>query len=730
MATIEEMLQGIQSQQQQTSQNVMSIEQMLQNIQAGPQEQQPEEQSIFDWFKGGKREENIPLIQGANLGLPSDKAAQMTALLATTASDDRLQSGIKKILPNAQFDKDKYGNLVVISPIFRDGEETQQYTRFYPNPKGLNAVDLMQGSGAVALGQAIAATGGMLGLPVAGVVGGGIMGMTEAAIVEAASSALSDDPYQVFDLPIGFFGGALGAKASQVLGDLIAKVKTKPSSVLDSSGNLKESVRNQIASLGLDPDNITAELAAKIQRQIRTVGQPEASARLAEAESLPTPIPLTRGDASGSRAQQLFEDQIESGVYGEGPRLSMEARRSQQQQAIRENLGDIQRGLGGEEVVEVGQGGRAAQEALAAQRAQEKRQATELFRQAEQAGSAFVSPTSAGAVADDIRAVVRNFNPSEISATLSVVDEMDDVLASGGDIKRLFQLRQRLVNTGAINTPERAAATAVRQRLDNSLEALVDQELLTGNPEAVTAQIAAIRNYADFASRWKSDGVLKKLTDVQSRDGSRVFKQDPASVANYLFGAKGAKLVSGTQMARDLATLKRTLPDAQWNQLRQEAFLLMANRAQTVDRGGDIAVSGSQFQKFWNQMRTNNPDLVKGLFSEKERQLISRFASVASRVTSSAKNYSNTATTANGLLQQLAASFGDTTIAKLALRAPIIRGITNMVAGVRAEDAFKVPLGRATQPISGAAGAGLSGETGGDPMYDLYENITGVRVPR
>lgn len=730
MATIEEMLQGIQSQQQQTSQNVVSIEQMLQNIQAGPQEQQPEEQSIFDWFKGGKREENIPLIQGANLGLPSEKAAQMTALLATTASDDRLQSGIKKILPNAQFDKDKYGNLVVISPLFRDGKETQQYTRFYPNPKGLNAVDLMQGSGAVALGQAIAATGGMLGLPVAGVVGGGIMGLTEAAIVEAASSALSDDPYQVFDLPLGFLGGALGAKASQVLGDLIAKVKTKPSSVLDGSGNLKESVRNQITSLGLDPDNITAELAAKIQRQIRSVGQPEASARLAEAESLPTPIPLTRGDASGSRAQQLFEDQIESGVYGEGPRLSMGARRSEQQQAIRENLGDIQRSLGGEEVVEVGQGGRAAQEALAAQRAQEKRQATELFSRAEQAGSAFVSPTSAGAVADDIRAVVRNFNPSEVPATLSVVDEMDDVLASGGDIKRLFQLRQRLVNTGAINTPERAAATAVRQRLDNSLEALVDQQLLTGNPEAVTAQIAAIRNYADFASRWKSDGVLKKLTDVQSRDGSRVFKQDPASVANYLFGAKGAKLVSGTQMARDLATLNRTLPDDQWNQLRQEAFLLMANRAQTVDRGGDIAVSGSQFQKFWNQMRTNNPDLVKGLFSEKERQLISRFASVASRVTSSAKNYSNTATTANGLLQQLAASFGDTTIAKLAVRAPIIRGITNMVAGVRAEDAFKVPLGRATQPISGAAGAGLSGETGGDPMYDLYENITGVRVPR
>ena len=74
-------------------------------------------QGVMDWFKGGQREDNIPLASGANLGLPSDKARQMLALLTTTASDDRLQAGIKNILPNSQFDKDQYGNLVVITPI-------------------------------------------------------------------------------------------------------------------------------------------------------------------------------------------------------------------------------------------------------------------------------------------------------------------------------------------------------------------------------------------------------------------------------------------------------------------------------------------------------------------------------------------------------------------------------------------------------------------------------------
>ena len=121
--SIEEMLQGIGAQQDQNTQKILSIADMLSGIEGGDAPKpEPEEQSWLEWFQGGKREENIPLIQGAYLGLPEDKAMRMTALLSTTASDDRLQSGIKKILPNAQFDKDQYGNLVVIAPFDRDWE--------------------------------------------------------------------------------------------------------------------------------------------------------------------------------------------------------------------------------------------------------------------------------------------------------------------------------------------------------------------------------------------------------------------------------------------------------------------------------------------------------------------------------------------------------------------------------------------------------------------------------
>ena len=134
-------------------------------------------QRTGDFLMGNQKENNIPLASGANLGLPMGKAKDMVTLLATTASDDRLKSGISKIIPEAQFDKDSFGNLVVISPIYKDGKPTQQFTRFYPNPQGLDVTDLMQAAGAVTLGQATAMTGGLLGLPTTGMLGGGLLSL-------------------------------------------------------------------------------------------------------------------------------------------------------------------------------------------------------------------------------------------------------------------------------------------------------------------------------------------------------------------------------------------------------------------------------------------------------------------------------------------------------------------------------------------------------------------------
>ena len=196
----------------------------------------------LDWFKGGKREDNIPLANQANLGLGFKDASKLVALLATTASDDRLKTGIKKIIPNAEFDKDDFGNLVAIVPKYKDGQPTQQFTRFYPNPSGLDITDLMQGSGAVALGQAIVGTGGALGVPTTGLTGSGLVGMTEAGLVEAISARLSNAKTKLTDPIYGFFGGVAGKKIADVGAGIVNMFRGKPDALFDANGILKPKV--------------------------------------------------------------------------------------------------------------------------------------------------------------------------------------------------------------------------------------------------------------------------------------------------------------------------------------------------------------------------------------------------------------------------------------------------------------------------------------------------------
>lgn len=150
-------------------------------------QQEPERGLIgraADFATGANRRDDIPTALTAGLGLPAKKSAELTALLATTASDDRLQTGLMKIEPDAQFDKDEFGNLVAIFPRRNEkGEKTGGRVRFYPNPQGLDVTDVMQASGALALGTGLGKAAQVAGAPVTGLLGGGLIGGTEAALV-------------------------------------------------------------------------------------------------------------------------------------------------------------------------------------------------------------------------------------------------------------------------------------------------------------------------------------------------------------------------------------------------------------------------------------------------------------------------------------------------------------------------------------------------------------------
>jgi len=679
-------------------------------------------QRSADWLTAGvtgSRTEPSISRTPTNLELPLDKAAQMTALLATTASDDRLRGGISRIIPEAQFETDDHGNLVVIAPVTGDSSERNQWVRFYPNPSGLGAADVMQGSGALSLGGRLAAGAKLLfgasaaaSIPAAAVIGG-----TEAGLVEAISSRLSGDRFRVADIPLGAAGGAIGGKLGQVLSGWTSSAPD----LFDASGAFSPAAIRFFTRRGVNVEELGPEVAAQVREAVMRGVDPFQAVAVADAAALPIPVTMTRGQASRSVSHQLLETEAAKGTYGEAARNMMQGAFERQQQQLTANIPAMQDIVaGGAGSVPRGAGASAAQATLAATREAERRAAGELYDRARAAGGAVIRGPYAGEMADSLRASIRDFAPEASPNTNAIVGRIEEELAASGDVTRLFALRAQLNQAGAPGTPDQAAASAVKQRLDDLLARAVDDALLFGNPEVVTAYAAAIRNYADFASRWKSGGVLDSLTETTSRDGvNRVLVVAPEDAANYIFGRSANGMISKTNLIRDLRTLQDTLPPDQWNALRQEAFLKIFDQSQ---RSGTGDITGTTFSRLWSQFRRENPALLRQLFSEDEQALFSRFAAVATRVSNTARNNSNTASAFMGIAPLIASALGKTTLGRLALTAPLIGAA---MRGVKTAQVMGGQSARMTPTITGAfgMGAGAGGAAAASP--DVQRSVTG-----
>ena len=596
-------------------------------------------EKTVDWFKGGQREDFIPTAFNAKLGLPADKSRKMVALLSTTASDDRLEMGIKKILPNATFDKDQYGNLVVTAPVFRDGKETGQFNRFYPNPAGLDATDAMIGAGAVATATGIGKALKTIGLPTSGLLGGATIGTTEAGLVEGASSALTGDQYKYSDLLYGAGGGALGAKAGELLQYVGKAFKKSPQSVIGSDGKLNPQIEAMLIKAGIDPDGVTKELAIAMKAQVDANIDPKEAARIAEASSLPVDIPLTKG-----------------------------------------------------------------QDALVKLKTKASDRADDLYTAARETGNADLGLVR-GDFGDALRGGVRkDFNLATTPMTNAILDSVDDVLAQGGDIKQLFAIRSTFNN---ISDPvDKKAGKIARDLFDQKLLEYADEALIAGDQNAVAAWNKAISNYSEFKSVWDSKGgILKSLTETGGRDGDMVLTVAPEAAANYILGVSNSKLMKPSNIARDLLTLKKRLPRANWNGIKQEAFLNLVGKAEKATPDGNT-FSGMSFLKNWEAMK-NNEKAIKALFEPDEMKLITQFANVTARATGSAVNSSNSAASVSGLIQKLAIVLASKGLTQTVLAAPIIKGGTEAISAGRAVKSMNFAGNKNPPNVTGSGVGGV-----------------------
>ncbi len=682
---------------------------------AQPAEEKPGVLSrLWTSIAGSDADPTIPAMVKSNLGLPPAQAAQMTALLATTRSPDRLRSGIAKIEPEAEFGEDEAGRLYAVMPVYRDGKKTGQFTRVYPNEPGLGFTEAMQAAGAVAATTPIGRGLRAVGLPTTGALGAATIGATEAAVVEGASSALSGAPFQVTDIPIGAAGGVAGEKLFNVVGSLVGAARRSGADrVLGPDGRLLPGPAKLVRDAGLDPDQVTAAVAAEIQKQARAGVEPGAAAVTAMSRGLPVEVPMTRGQITGSKGQQLAEDMMASGAYGGAAERTMTGFREGQQEALRGNITAITEGIApGAAPVAKGEGGRLAQEALVAARAGDE----------------------ALNIADAVRTTYREgFDPITAPQMDGLLLRLDEIMANGGDIKALQTWRKQVSNlrSGA-PTVEAAAAGKVLRDFDERLMAAVDNQLLIGDQSAVSAWKNAITNWAEYAKTWESKGgVLNVLTEKVTRDGQRQLKVAPEEAANAIFTMTASGLASKTKLPRDLLTLKSKLPEAEWNALRQEALIRLTDTAEGAFRGGERQVSGVNFKKSWENLQRNNPGVVNNLFSKAERDTITQFANVAARATNAAVNASNSANAAAGAIQRIASSFTASGPGQFIIQnylAGIIRepfGAARAAASTAQRNAPRQIVGTAREAAVGAgAGAALSQEEELGPRIPITGRMT------
>lgn len=632
---------------------------------------------------------------------------------------------IKSMYPGIQSRVDKWDNAIVTSP--EDGEE---YYLNKPGPSGQDAWDV--GTGAAALGP-FARAGQMMFkgfgfLPQ--VVGTGLgLGTGTATQNVAATAAGSEQPITDHVIPSMVLGSGLHL-LSPVFKPLFSQFQKAGNYISGKTGEFTSAGKEAIRRAGFSVDEVTAEMNRVFGIMAKDAVNPEEAVRSAAARSLPVPVRMSRGDITRRAGDQMTESNAASSVYGENAERIMSGHRAGQQAELRANVPAIQQRLAGGQPTVMGQGdaGEAAQRALGIQQSQAKAEAGGLYDTARAANAGTEGAAPVRQLAFDIgnneAVALRVAHSPKAQTQLDKLQALTPKNEASVPVNTLFDWR-RNVSTLANETrdeTEKAALNAMKHQFDTSMKALAEKEMIAGDPAAIDAWHKAIQGWAGYAGTWKSGDILQKLTQMTGEGANRQLKLAPEAVSNYLFGGKTANFISRPELLRTFHKLKRALPEAEWNMIREEAWLRIANTAEGAYEGASRQFSGVKLKKTWDQFQMQNKDLVGVLFKPEERKLISQFARVAADATGKVPggfNPSGTgASMANMMQKFMAMAFlGDKSKALMAML-PMVKPAANALGAAKTVAAVTGGAPRRVSAPSGfsAFGTASSRDQGSNQM--------------
>lgn len=607
---------------------------------------------------------------------------------------------------------DRFGNPIV----------TQGGQDYFVNAPGVSgadatrvAADTVMFAPAARLMQGATAIGRLAGLG-AGAAGGAATSIGQDVAAQAAGSR------QPVDIgAAGITGAAMGVagfaapEIDRFVGWVANQARGGSTRLYDpASQQLTAEGRRIAQQAGLDPDAISGGLAQRFANLADNAADPRAAAALAETQTLPGgPVRITRGQVTGDPSQQMTENMMEKGVFGNVPQTIMRGAREQTQEDLARVGQAVQGRLAGGQptVTELGQGGRRAQEALVGQADRARAGVDAAYDTARQTRGALDGDFARERFIGVRDAVSRDHALTGLPRTNAILDDLAgqlDRVPENGDVpvRALFDWRQRARAAQAAGGEEAVAIRKAVGEVDSILDDAITGALVRGDEASISAFRTAIQTNRDYASRFKGGDVIQRLTAREQRSGEWALSVPPDQAVNAIFGSR--QLFGGGNVARDLGTLRTRLgPDsAEWNGLREEVFmrLLRAGQGPVDPAAGTQVFSGVKFLRALGSANRDYPDIMRTMFNGEERALLDQFGRVAARATGTVRggdNFSNTTPAAANIMQRImqASFMGEGAALRLA-SIPLVGSLYRMGVGLTAAPAALNPVLRA--PVSAA----------------------------
>lgn len=383
---------------------------------------------------------------------------------------------------------------------------------------------------------------------------------------------------------------------------------------------------------------------------------PGESQRIVDEANLPARLPLTRGDVTQDVNIQSFEDEVLQGLHGPQAQARLQAFRDQQDQALRANVEEIQRGVSGRPLAatpeEAGLG--ASQAATAAQRAE--RTSREVVNRAYETAKSFdasIDGEALQALGPRVRADLVNdgFDVAEMPNLSKRIDEISNLKLVDGKLSEatlnnIEVLRKRInknIQTAQRNDPSEAQGLRILKRqLDTHVEEAFNESLIRGNAEAVDVWKKARELRTEFGKTFTEDAFVRKIINEDLNQ---------EEVINSFFG--GSQMGFKTQSARNIKNIKRILGSESeaFRALKEEAILRL-----TKNQSDATTFSGAKFNTAVEKAFKNNQSLMDELFTKAEQGDIRTFARLAKQVTDRKAGAVNQSATFNKLARFAARS--------------------------------------------------------------------------